>query len=156
MIPIKVNGRGLIPRGHGIAPKSLVKADMQLVQLILGTPGLSMEFVNPETGTLTPITRTNYIEIFESYESRKKVEVKTENKAPEVKKEMPKVEPKVEPKIEHKMEMPKVGPKVEVKEEVKVEPKVEPKVENKVEAKAENKSDNKDFSFKPVHKEDKK
>ena len=57
MLKIQVLGQGLIPRGHGIAPKKEpFPADLTLIGLILGTPGLKMNYINPETNQLAPLT----------------------------------------------------------------------------------------------------
>ena len=140
-LPVKINGRGLIPRGHGLAPKSFVKADEQLVKLIMQTPGLSMEYIQPETNTLVPITRTNYMELFESHENY--LNKNTATPKPVVN---PVTPPVNIPPVTHTNPAP---PVVEKKEEVKVEKKEEVKVEEKKEEK-------KEFTMKPVHKEDKK
>ncbi len=156
-LPVKINGRGLIPRGHGLAPKNLVKADLQLIQLIMSTPGLSMEYIHPETNNLIPITRTNYMELYERFNARypngfvkaapldKPAEVPA---SPEV--AAPVVTPapvaEVVTPVEVPMEVPVVESNVELPvEEVKdtVEPVEEP-------------AEVKDFSFKPIHKEESK
>ena len=151
-LPIKVNGRGLIPRGHGIAPKSLINADLQLIQLILNTPGLSMEHIQPDN-TLIPMDRLNYQHLYDHFNKERvakkqfqepvvvatiEPEISNSNKtaAPEVP-----VVP-VEPKVEE-------TPKVEIPEEPKVEVSVEETTNEVPEEKQ-------DFGFKPVHKENEK
>ena len=60
MIPIQVLGTGLIPRGYGLAPRTKpFMADRLLIGTILATPGLIVNFVNPETGAVTKITSKN-------------------------------------------------------------------------------------------------
>lgn len=60
MIPIQVLGTGLIPRGYGLAPRTKpFMADRLLIGTILATPGLIVNFVNPETGAATKITSKN-------------------------------------------------------------------------------------------------
>jgi hypothetical protein len=71
MLPIIVKGKGLIPRGHGIAPKLFpFPASIQLIRLILNTKGLSVEFVDPETNTNTPINNSNLEKIYENYDKK--------------------------------------------------------------------------------------
>lgn len=68
MLKIQVLGSGLIPRGHGIAPKKEpFPADLTLIGLILSTPGLKMNYINPETGKLAPLTRENYQKVYQKY-----------------------------------------------------------------------------------------
>ena len=68
MLKIQVLGQGLIPRGHGIAPKKEpFPADLTLIGLILGTPGLKMNYINPETNQLAPLTRDNYQKVYAKY-----------------------------------------------------------------------------------------
>ena len=136
-LPIKVNGRGLIPRGHGLAPKNFVKADEVLVQLIMQTPGLSMEYIHPDSNTLTKITRTNYQELFAAHEAY----LNGGNK------------PKSTPSVSNPAPVNPPTSVIEKKEEIKKE---EPKVEVKPEPKDEKKEEKKDFTMKPIHKEDKK
>lgn len=60
MIPIQVLGTGLIPRIGVLAPRlEPFKADRTLIATIMSTPGLTVNFVNPETNATTKLTRQN-------------------------------------------------------------------------------------------------
>jgi hypothetical protein len=83
MLPIIVKGSGLIPRGHGIAPKLFpFPATMQHIYLILSTRGLSVEFVDPDTNAHIPINRTNLQKIYESYQEKLNIKRSSEEKIP--------------------------------------------------------------------------
>lgn len=68
MLRIQVLGSGLIPRGHGIAPKKEpFPADLKLIGLIISTAGLKVNFVHPESGNLVSLTRDNYQAMYKKY-----------------------------------------------------------------------------------------
>lgn len=68
MLKIQVLGKGLIPRGHGIAPKKEpFSADLTLIGTILGTAGLKVNYINPETNQPSPLTRENYQNVYRKY-----------------------------------------------------------------------------------------
>ena len=68
MLNIQVLGRGAIPRGNGIAPrKDPFPADLETIELILKTGGLSIKFVNPTTGVLIPLTTANLKKMWKAY-----------------------------------------------------------------------------------------
>lgn len=70
MLKIQVLGKGLIPRGYGIAPKKTpFPADLTLIGIILSTPGLKVNFLNPETNVFSPLTRENYQRTYKKYEN---------------------------------------------------------------------------------------
>lgn len=88
MIPIIVKGSGLIPRGHGIAPKlDPFNADQLLVGLILQTPGLVPYFADPDVKQRKiELTNANYLSTFEKFVKRqqaKSTEEVVERKEPE-------------------------------------------------------------------------
>lgn len=67
-LKIQVLGKGLIPRGLGIAPrKEPFYAELNLIQTILATPGLSIKFVRPEDNSLAPIDKSNVMRIWNRY-----------------------------------------------------------------------------------------
>ena len=67
-IPIRVLGTGLIPRGYGLAPrKEPFPADPTLIQTLLNTRGLIVEYVNPQTRKSTLLTRDNYQKIYKHH-----------------------------------------------------------------------------------------
>ena len=71
MLRIQVLGSGLIPRGHGIAPKKEpFPADLNLIGIILSTGGLKVNFVHPDSGNLTALTRENYQAMYKKYQNR--------------------------------------------------------------------------------------
>lgn len=60
MLKIKVLGRGLIPRGYGLAPcKEPFPADLMLIKTILSSPNLKVKMVHPSDGHLVDVTRKN-------------------------------------------------------------------------------------------------
>ena len=68
MIKIQVLGNGLIPRGYGLAPRTEPFAvDYTVARLILVTKGLTVNFVNPETKVLSPLTKSNIKDVFDKY-----------------------------------------------------------------------------------------
>jgi hypothetical protein len=84
MLPIIVEGRGLIPRGFGIAPRlTPFPADLQLIATIMNQGGLSASHVDPITKKKTPLTRENVRKVWDRYVNKKveeKKEVKNSNK----------------------------------------------------------------------------
>lgn len=68
MIKIQVLGRGLIPRMNVIAPKKEpFPADKTLIATIMSTPGLKVNFINPETGAPTELTKANLNRIWDKW-----------------------------------------------------------------------------------------
>ena len=67
-LKIQVFGKGLIPRGYGLAPrKNPFPADYVLIGTILNTPGLSVKYINPETGVPADLTKSNLKKIWDKY-----------------------------------------------------------------------------------------
>lgn len=75
---IQVNGKGMIPRGYGLAPRKepFLASDIHLIYLILNTAGLSIKFVNPKTNQLEDLTKKNMKKMWDMYADYKKSEVK--------------------------------------------------------------------------------
>jgi len=70
MLKIQVLGKGLIPRGYGLAPrKEFFKADLNLIQTILMTPGLKVNMLNPEDDKIIAVTNANVKRLWERYRS---------------------------------------------------------------------------------------
>jgi hypothetical protein len=70
MLKIQVLGRGLIPRGHGLAPKKdPFPADLMTIGAILSTPGLSATYIHPEKNKALPLTRDNYQTIYKKFDN---------------------------------------------------------------------------------------
>lgn len=75
-LKIQVLGKGLIPRGYGLAPrKDPFNADLTLIGTILNTSGLSINFLHPEDNRLIPLTKSNLKRIWDTYSN---MEYKTE------------------------------------------------------------------------------
>ena len=80
MLYVQVLGKGLIPRGLGLAPrKDFFKADLNLIQTILMTPGLKVNMRNPEDGKIIPVTRENVKKLWDKYRSDRVKPVTTPN-----------------------------------------------------------------------------
>lgn len=70
MLKIQVLGKGMIPRGYGLAPrKEFFKADLNLIQTILMTPGLKVNMLNPEDGKIIAVTNSNVKRLWDKYRS---------------------------------------------------------------------------------------
>lgn len=69
MLKIQVLGKGMIPRGLGLAPrKEPFPADLTLIQTILNTRGdFKINFINPETGKFAPLTKQNCQQMYRKY-----------------------------------------------------------------------------------------
>lgn len=164
MLKIQVLGKGIIPRGYGLAPrKEFFNADLTLIHTIMLTPGLKVNMLCPDDNKIIPLTNNNLKRLWDKYRSDKVVAPKV---AATVKQTAPVEQPKTVAPTEVKptvapvtpvVEQPKVEEvKVEVKEEVKVEETVAPVVEEvkevatetKEEVKEENTSNN---GIKPVN-----
>ncbi len=68
MLKIQVLGKGLIPRGMGLAPrKNPFFADFTMISTILATPGLQVNYLNPETNTMQSLTPKNLQRVWNKY-----------------------------------------------------------------------------------------
>ena len=68
MIKIQVLGKGMIPRGYGLAPRlEPFYADLTFINTILSTPGLTVRYLNPVTMQFGDIDRKNVKRIYEKY-----------------------------------------------------------------------------------------
>lgn len=68
MLKIQVLGTGMIPRGMGLAPrKAPFKADYTLIATIMNTPGLKVNFLNPETNKFQSLTPQNIKRMWDKY-----------------------------------------------------------------------------------------
>ena len=66
MLKIRVLGRGLIPRINSVAPRmNPFPADLTLIQTIMTTPGLKVQYMNPETRRFYDITRDNIRKVWD-------------------------------------------------------------------------------------------
>jgi hypothetical protein len=85
MLKIQVLGKGLIPRGYGLAPrKEFFKADLSLIQIILTTPGLKVNMLSPVDGKIIPVTRENVKKLWDKYRSDRIQNVVVEKKDPKI------------------------------------------------------------------------
>lgn len=152
MLKIQVLGKGLIPRGYGLAPKkNPFPADLILIETILKNPGLKVRMMHPDDGHFVDVTTKNVKRLWEAYSDKYTKDPKdgmhgkvSTNVAP-VKPVVPKAEQKEEPVAPTDVLKPQV--ETPVTEEVKEETKpVASKEEDKQETKTEEKQD----GFKPM------
>lgn len=153
MLKIQVLGKGLIPRGYGLAPKkNPFPADLILIETILKNPGLKVRMMHPDDGHFVDVTTKNVKRLWEAYsdkytkDPKDGMHVKVSTNVAPVKPVAPKVEQKEEPLV---APTDVLKPQVEtpVTEEVKEETKpAESKEEDKQETKVEEKQD----GFKPM------
>lgn len=95
---IQVYGKGLIPRGLGLAPRiAPFPADQLLCATILNTNGLSLKFIHPETGNPVDLTKKNMKRMFELYDGKIYKGTPTATTAPVTPQQ--KVETKTEPDV---------------------------------------------------------
>lgn len=156
-LKIQVLGKGLIPRGLGLAPrKTPFNADLTLINTLLNTPGLQLNYLNPDDGRLLPLTRQNAKRVWDKYKDQEyspaaKPQGNAVPSTPHVPENINKVEPPAP--VEVKNDLPKEDDPKPVEESKVEETKVEapkpvdppvtpsvpetPKVEEKVEEKPE-------------------
>lgn len=92
MLKIIVLGEGLIPRGHGIAPRlQPFEADLTIIKKILLTSGLEPFFINPESGQKVRLTMANCDKMYKMFSGyiKKEKEAPKPQTAPFVKPETP-------------------------------------------------------------------
>ena len=75
-LKIQVLGKGLIPRGYGLAPrKDPFNADLTLIQTILSTPGLIVNYIRPEDNKPVALDRNNLKRVWDKYNNHAKKQV---------------------------------------------------------------------------------
>lgn len=167
-LKIQVLGKGMIPRGYGLAPrKEPFMADRTLIATILATPGLKVKYLNPNTNKFEGLTRDNFNRIYQAYNGvtapTKKVAV-TAPQAPLTPTPAAPVTPKAAdvvstaPVVEEKKEetpVEDVAPVVIEEETPAVEEKVEEDVVVPV-AEEEEKSNNNNYNKNNNYKNNKK
>ena len=119
MLKIQVLGNGMVPRLGRLGPiKDPFPADKTLIATIIATSRMKINYLDPKTNKMKPLSRDNLNEIWEMYGEAE-------------------YDDAVTPKVEE------VPPVKEEKKEVKEEQKVEPPVKNetKPEEKSEEKSE---------------
>ena len=68
MIKIQVLGKGMIPRGYGLAPRTEpFFADLTFINTIMNTPGLTVRYLNPTTMQFGDLDRKNVKKIYDKY-----------------------------------------------------------------------------------------
>lgn len=68
MLKIQVLGKGLIPRGLGLAPRmEPFSADLTLIGTIMATPGLKVNMIRPEDGKAITLNSQNMKRMWETY-----------------------------------------------------------------------------------------
>lgn len=168
MLKIQVLGRGMIPRGYGLAPRlEPFPADFTLITTIMSTPGLSVNMIHPENDRVIPLTNQNVKRMYETYAN-----YKPKNNAPaatspaipagaQVKTPDPvNVVPPVQTQQKPVTVIPPVQEKkteVPVQEPEKVEEKADTKEEKK-DASTDSKTPDqqKNTTFKPINSDDRK
>lgn len=71
MLKIQVLGKGLIPRGYGLAPKKHpFPADLILIETILKTPGLKVRMEHPADGHMVDVTTSNIKKLWAAYSDK--------------------------------------------------------------------------------------
>jgi len=163
MLKIQVLGKGMIPRGLGLAPRmEPFPADRNLIATILQTPSMSINYLHPENGKLFPLTRQNMKTVLEKYgKATYKNQEKVANTAPHTPADDEKAAPETEkPKEETPAKPPVSEPPKPVtppqQPSVKVDPP-KPAQDAKVEEKKdESKKDEPKADSKPGDKKDEK
>lgn len=115
MLRIQVLGKGLIPRGYGLAPRlDPFPADLMMIATILNTNGLTVNYIHPEDGKPRLLTKANVKRVYDTYGNGYVVKKPVVNTAPVA----PVVEQPVVEKVEEtKVEEPDYSPEEEVKED---------------------------------------
>lgn len=180
MLKIQVLGKGMIPRGYGLAPRTEpFSADFTLITTIMRTPGLSVNMIHPETGRVIPLTNQNVKRMYDAHSNYKP----KSNAAPAVSPAVPnnapvnnttpvqvpptpqkpasvpenKPEAPVNPVKEPEKVIPPVDTKNDGKDNTKDEPKTDVKEEKKDSASDGKPAvDQKTTSFKPIIADDRK
>lgn len=68
MLKIQVMGKGMIPRGYGLAPRvEPFSADLTLIQTIMSTPGLEVNMIHPEEKRTIKLTNQNLKRMWDTY-----------------------------------------------------------------------------------------
>lgn len=90
MLKIQVLGTGMIPRLGVIAPRiEPFMADLTWISLILSTPGLEINYIDPTDYSVHPLDRKKFREIYKKFEnvdydhSRKIVDTVKQESAPQ-------------------------------------------------------------------------
>lgn len=170
MLKVQVLGKGMIPRGYGLAPRlEPFPADFTLITTIMSTPGLSVNMIHPESGRVVPLTNQNVKRMYETYADYKPKQNTTPATSPAVPaaektpvSEPVKVIPPVQTPPQNEKPAPVIPPVQDKKPEAPVQQpapeKSEDKKDEKKDASAENKTGDqqKSTTFKPINSDDRK
>lgn len=170
MLKVQVLGKGMIPRGYGLAPRlEPFPADFTLITTIMSTPGLSVNMIHPESGRVVPLTNQNVKRMYETYANYKPKQNTTPATSPAVPAaektpapEPVKVIPPVQTPPQNEKPAPVIPPVQDKKPEAPVQQpapeKSEDKKDEKKDASAENKTGDqqKSTTFKPINSDDRK
>ena len=153
-LKIQVLGKGLIPRGYGLAPrKDPFNADLTLIQTILSTPGLIVNYIRPEDNKPVALDRNNLKRVWDKYNNHAKKQVAqnvsaTTNTRPSAPVTKPIPEPAPVPPVVKPVSSP-ATPVVTSVEDSKVENKVDNPTEENTTTDAS--TETSDAVFKPVN-----
>lgn len=112
MLNIQVLGKGLIPRGLGLAPRlEPFPADYTLICTIMQTRGLEVKMVNPDDGKLIKLTPNNVKRMWDKYGKRTPVKRRVIEVNMPPQKEEEKKEPQIYAPVNQKPEQMKEVPK---------------------------------------------
>lgn len=171
MLKVQVLGKGMIPRGYGLAPRlEPFPADFTLITTIMSTPGLSVNMIHPESGRVVPLTNQNVKRMYETYANYKPKQNTTPATSPAApvseKTSTPepvKVIPPVQTPPQNEKPAPVIPPVQDKKPETPVQQQAAPekdedKKDEKKDASAENKTGDqqKSTTFKPINSDDRK
>ena len=160
MLKIQVLGKGLIPRGYGLAPRlNPFPADLILIGTILDTYGLSVNYLNPDDNAMHPLTKNNLKKIYNKYGmGNNNITVPpTQNTTVESKEEVPSGIPTPPAPVPPVTPVTPTIPPVTSNPEEKVVEKSEEKVEEKAAAPTttdEKKEENNSGTLKPINAPD--
>lgn len=138
-LKIQVLGKGIIPRGLGLAPrKEPFNAEYNTISVIVATPGLKVNMIHPDDGHLVEVTNKNLKRLYDTYSNyvpaKKVAPIKAAEKV-EVPVQQP-AAPVVEAKVE---EVAAQSEEVAVEEKVEEVKVVEPVTKNQKYDKYQNK-----------------
>lgn len=170
MLKVQVLGKGMIPRGYGLAPRlEPFPADFTLITTIMSTPGLSVNMIHPENGRVVPLTNQNVKRMYETYANYKPKQNSTPTSSPAVPvienvstPEPPKVIPPVQTPPQNEKPAPApVVPPVQQPATEKTEDKkdvTEEKKDDKKDASGDTKTGDqqKSTTFKPINSDERK
>lgn len=149
-LKIQVLGKGLIPRGYGLAPrKDPFNADLTLIQTIMSTPGLIVNYIRPEDNKPIKLDRTNVKRVWDKYNNPAKKYVAQGSSV--VTNSRP-----VVPTVKHIPEPAPVPPTVKPIQAPVEESQIKENAENPTDEEKTTASESSDDVFKPINAPDEK